>query len=30
VGAGMRQAADHYQRTDEDGASGFTSVGETL
>jgi uncharacterized protein YukE len=30
VGAGMRQAADQYQRTDEDGASGFTNVGETL
>jgi hypothetical protein len=26
----LREAADQYQRTDEDGASGFTSVGETL
>lgn len=30
VGAGMRQAADQYQRTDDDGASGFTNVGENL
>lgn len=26
VGAGMRQAADQYQRTDDGGASGFTTV----
>lgn len=30
VGAGMRQAADQYQRTDDDGTSGFTAVGENL
>lgn len=30
VGAGMRQAADQYQRTDDGGASGFTTVGENL